>query len=631
MIDFAGPLDGGTIFLDDLLGEMEIFGDLVIDASTLPNRLTVNAGHGADNTPGTGDGMRIFRIDDGDELIDSSVEIHGLTLIGGDVSGDGGAILSAETLQLVDSTITGNATGDGASGGSYGESSGFGGGIYSYGALTITDSVISGNSTGDGGNTTGVGYGYSAGSSGSGGGIYSYGSLSVTDSVISGNSTGAGGYGGYGSGSSGGGIYSDGTLTISNSTITGNSADEGGGIYSYGVTNITDSMISGNNAYDGGGVTSGGTTTIISSTISENTGVFGAGLSAFGTNTGTTTISDSTISGNAGEVGGGIAVYGMTVIRSSTISQNTALFAGGGIFSSSNLDYGTSLTLTNSTVSGNTTGDGKSDDGYGGGLYNAGGLALILHSTITGNTAPDGHGSGVSSYGDAYEFTPTRTEVRSSIIAGNTNSDVDVNSGPTNSFVSQGVPPTIDIGAFELDSLASSADFDGDGAIDGYDFLTWQRGFGIPVPDATQSDGDANHDQTVDGADLTVWQDQFGLATLLPVAISSEETGSLKATGTELGDSMVGLSGVIALATQTSESVQLLDPSPPAKVADLDYQIVHRRAFAQWPDTFPSERHSADLFDLELNSSAEATGESQSLADDSPLPGDEVFTHIGTL
>jgi hypothetical protein len=168
-IDFAGSLDGGTIFLDDLLGELEITSDLIIDASNLPNRLTVNAGHGADSTPGTGDGMRIFNIEDGDDLTDSSVEIHGLTLTGGDVTGDGGAIRSTETLQLVDSTITGNATGDGASDGSYGESSGYGGGIWSYGALTLSGSTISDNFTGAGGD------GDSPGSSDSGGGIYSYG------------------------------------------------------------------------------------------------------------------------------------------------------------------------------------------------------------------------------------------------------------------------------------------------------------------------------------------------------------------------------------------------------------------------------------------------------------------------
>ncbi len=746
-IDFAGPLDGGTIFLDDLLGELKISGDLIIDASNLPNRLTVNAGHGPDSTPGTGDGMRIFNIDDGDDLTDSSVEIHGLTLIGGDVSGNGGAIRSTETLQLIDSTVTGNATGDGASEGSNGESSGYGGGIwsdgaltlsgstisdnstgaggdgdsagssgagggiYSLGSLTITNSVISGNSTGDGGDSGG-GYGNYAGSSGPGGGIFSDGSLSITDSVISGNFTGEGGSGGYGSNNSyGGGISSDGTLMITNSTISGKSSYFGGGIYAAGLTTIMGGMISGNDAYDGGGVSSYGTTVISGSTISDNTAIFGAGLSTYGT----TTISDSTISGNAGEIGGGIAALGTTVIRSSTILENTALDVGGGIITGSDPNNGESFTLINSTVSGNTAMIGDSGyGGYGGGLFNSGGLTLIQHSTITNNTAPVGRGSGVSSNGrDDSPYTYTRTEIRSSIIAGNTNSDVDVNDGPINSFVSQGynligtsvsvpdaltvfnepgdqtgvanpqlgpladnggptwthallagspaieagdpagvgmvplydqrgtpfdrvanggqgVPPTIDIGAFELNSLALSADFDRDGDIDGNDFLAWQRGFGIQAPDAIQSDGDANHDQAVNEDDLTVWQDQFDTIPTPQMAILQEGAKPLGTKGVEPDDALAGLSGLAMPITKTLGPVQSSALSLTAKEASLDSGPAHWRVFTQWPDIFQSALSDAHSFGLEYHAGDETTIESHVFADDFAAPGDVVFMRMGT-
>jgi hypothetical protein len=53
-----------------------------------------------------------------------------------------------------------------------------------------------------------------------------------------------------------------------------------------------------------------------------------------------------------------------------------------------------------------------------------------------------------------------------------------------------------------------NADFDGDGDVDGRDFLTWQRGFG--TPDALPADGDADNDFDVDGEDLAVWQGQYG-------------------------------------------------------------------------------------------------------------------------
>lgn len=52
-----------------------------------------------------------------------------------------------------------------------------------------------------------------------------------------------------------------------------------------------------------------------------------------------------------------------------------------------------------------------------------------------------------------------------------------------------------------------SADFDGDGLIDGVDFLTWQDGF---PNGATQATGDANGDGVANGDDLVIWQDQFG-------------------------------------------------------------------------------------------------------------------------
>jgi hypothetical protein len=55
--------------------------------------------------------------------------------------------------------------------------------------------------------------------------------------------------------------------------------------------------------------------------------------------------------------------------------------------------------------------------------------------------------------------------------------------------------------------IAVNADFDGDGDVDGRDFLIWQRGFGGPGSTAT---GDANSDGNVDGTDLEIWQAQYG-------------------------------------------------------------------------------------------------------------------------
>jgi hypothetical protein len=65
--------------------------------------------------------------------------------------------------------------------------------------------------------------------------------------------------------------------------------------------------------------------------------------------------------------------------------------------------------------------------------------------------------------------------------------------------------------------LIVSADFDGSGVVDGGDFLTWQRGFGLPGG-ATRGDGDANVDGRVDNVDLGLWAGALGGATALSAA-----------------------------------------------------------------------------------------------------------------
>jgi hypothetical protein len=71
----------------------------------------------------------------------------------------------------------------------------------------------------------------------------------------------------------------------------------------------------------------------------------------------------------------------------------------------------------------------------------------------------------------------------------------------------------------------NNADFDGDGDVDGRDFLIWQRGYGNGF---FAHEGDANGDNSVDGLDLEIWQSQygtpFGLATISAVP---EPTGVL--------------------------------------------------------------------------------------------------------
>ena len=59
-------------------------------------------------------------------------------------------------------------------------------------------------------------------------------------------------------------------------------------------------------------------------------------------------------------------------------------------------------------------------------------------------------------------------------------------------------------------TTAENADFDGDGDVDGADFLTWQQNAGV-TSGGTRSDGNANPavDGAIDAVDLAIWNSQF--------------------------------------------------------------------------------------------------------------------------
>jgi hypothetical protein len=58
-------------------------------------------------------------------------------------------------------------------------------------------------------------------------------------------------------------------------------------------------------------------------------------------------------------------------------------------------------------------------------------------------------------------------------------------------------------------TLLPTADFNGDGRIDGVDLAAWSANFGLNSG-ATISNGDANRDGAIDGADFLAWQRQLG-------------------------------------------------------------------------------------------------------------------------
>lgn len=106
-------------------------------------------------------------------------------------------------------------------------------------------------------------------------------------------------------------------------------------------------------------------------------------------NNATLLLSHSTVSNNlATYAGGGIAnLSGTVTLVNSTVSDNSvdvdyaSILKGGGIYN----DSGT-VTITGSTISGNVIGDGGIQ-GHGGGIYNASGVVNLTNSTVSGNTS----------------------------------------------------------------------------------------------------------------------------------------------------------------------------------------------------------------------------------------------------
>ena len=150
-------------------------------------------------------------------------------------------------------------------------------------------------------------------------------------------------------------------------------------------------------AYGVFAVNNGVTASISNLTIANGNGVVvGGGID----NRGTVTVTNSTLSGNsATNAGGGIYSFNGTVtVTNSTFSGNSAPY-GGGIY-----NFGT-VTVTNSTLSGNSA------TSSGGVLLNNGGTVRVTNSTLSGNSA-SGNGGGI--------FNAGTLTVTNTIVAGNT-------------------------------------------------------------------------------------------------------------------------------------------------------------------------------------------------------------------
>ena len=431
------------------------------------------------------------------------------------VSSEGAGIRKRYGSLLIErSTIAGN------------QAFGVGGGIsVSDGnvSVQIRDSTISGNSSGLG---SANGFG--------GGGIFLSGAVALlARSTISDNEAAF----------TGGGMYARlSSLTIEDSTITNNESmnSEGGGIRQlYGSLTVERSTIAGNSAWGpGGGISaaSGILVAIRNTTISGNSSASG-GSSSFGGGglllfNATATITNSTLSGNSANFNGGaiFAFSGQLTVAHSTIAQNrsdadsNASGSGGGI-SVGNLQ---TVTLDHTVVAGNLRAASTRDDvagtvsarfsllgdstgatvvDNGGNLIGTGGTPIdpllgplagnggptLTHALLVGSPAIDvGEASAIAGVGNVPLFDERGTPF-------------------TRVFNGDGVGTArLDVGAFERQAVPPSVygDYNHNGLVDAADYTLWRNTLGGSVTAYDAADGSGNG--TIGPEDYAVWKSHFG-------------------------------------------------------------------------------------------------------------------------
>ena len=279
------------------------------------------------------------------------VTLSNLTLRGGDTDQPGGGIINWGTLALANCTVAGNASGS------------HGGGIENHGPLTLTDTRVVDNTAAE-----------------RGGGIFNQdAALTLRNSIVSRNT-----------GQRGGGIYHfSGTLRISNSGVSDNQGN--GIVQARGSSTLDRVRILGNSTSGGGG------------------GIV-VGMAA------AMTLTNSTVAGNSAASGGGILIhFGNLTIGRSTVFNNAATGPGGGIYNASFDPFarlGSSLVLTNSTISGNSA-------ATGGGIQNSGlsgAFTTVTNSTIAFNSARDA-GGGIRADGGGRDEISNGVRLTNSLVA----------------------------------------------------------------------------------------------------------------------------------------------------------------------------------------------------------------------
>ncbi len=299
--------------------------------------------------------------------------------------------LTLQDLTLTGGTARGYAGGSSASGGG-GGGAGLGGAILNQGTLVIQDSTLTGNTVvggaggantgGTGGGAGGAGLNVAGNSATTGAGASGGGPAGGQGGApgASGKNGGNGTAGGYASGGGGGGVTGFSGGRGGRGGDGGFGAGGGGGgssYYGYGGTG----------GFGGGGGGNSSFGYLGYGAIPPGQGGYGGGGGGGRGNRGT--------GGGGGGAGLGGAVFnkgGTVTITNSTLVGNTAQGGVGGAGGAAGSGVGGGLfnvngnvTVSNTTLSGNSAANG-------GGLFNYSGTLTVTNVTISGNSATNGGG-----------------------------------------------------------------------------------------------------------------------------------------------------------------------------------------------------------------------------------------------
>ncbi|MGB7969568.1 MAG: right-handed parallel beta-helix repeat-containing protein, partial [Methanobacterium sp.] len=255
----------------------------------------------------------------------------------------------------------------------------FVGGASSYGGALTNDGTLTLNRDTFTGNTA----------SKYGGAINNNKILNVNNCLFTNNTTPGAFEIGYGSGSA---ILNNAgcTLAVTKSTFSGNTAGSYAAIFQLGSGTITNCNFINNTSGEGSSVYTSGiaaNSQVTNCTFTDNQAISGAGgaLSEYHSNS---NVVNCTFTGNSALKGGG-AIYNdgqdtsasvqssITVSGSTFINNKAGSNYGGGAI----MTYAGPMTVSNSTFTGNTAGNG-------GALYNYDGVFVLNNNTVSGNSAP---------------------------------------------------------------------------------------------------------------------------------------------------------------------------------------------------------------------------------------------------